>query len=293
MKKMILGSLALMAAVAFTSCDKTASSAAPTAIDSLSSAYGNYVGAMLYSDLSNMGKGDKADKQEFVRGMQLVFAAPQEENIRMGMQVAMRMLAEMDQLEQQGIKVDRVAVMNSFKDVFLSNDMNMDQMANYEMDFRDLYQRAAAEAEAAKNAEKESEPETVQNGMIGQAYVDNLKANDPDVKTTDSGLSYKIEEPGTGDKPAETSTVKVHYTGRHIDGSVFDSSVQRGEPATFNLQGVVPGFREGIMQLAKGGKATLYIPGKLAYGNNGTPDGSIKPNETLVFDVELLEVLPE
>ncbi|MDE6526437.1 MAG: FKBP-type peptidyl-prolyl cis-trans isomerase, partial [Muribaculaceae bacterium] len=117
------------------------------------------------------------------------------------------------------------------------------------------------------------------------------KAENADVRTTESGLSYLIANEGDGQHPDENATVVVNYTGKHIDGEVFDTTDGRG-PATFNLQGVVPGFREGLMLLGKGGKATLYIPGKLAYGNQGQPAAGIGPNEMLIFDVELLDVNP-
>ena len=109
------------------------------------------------------------------------------------------------------------------------------------------------------------------------------------MKVAESGLAYVIEVPGVDPKPEANATVEVNYTGKLIDGTVFDTTDGRG-PATFNLQGVVPGFREGIMLLGKGGKATLYIPGSLAYGVNGAPQAGIGPNQLLIFDVELLDI---
>ena len=108
------------------------------------------------------------------------------------------------------------------------------------------------------------------------------------MQTSTSGLVFKIENPGQGEKPNANSTVAVKYTGRHLNGESFDASGDT--PATFNLNGVVPGFREGLMQIAKGGKETLYIPGNLAYGPEGMPQAGIGPNEMLVFDVELVDI---
>ena len=126
----------------------------------------------------------------------------------------------------------------------------------------------------------------------GEAYVADLKAKDSSVQTAASGLSYKIENEGEGEKAKENSTVVVNYSGRHLNGDVFDTTEGRS-PATFNLQGVVPGFREGITLLGKGGTATLYIPGALAYGPNGQPAAGIGPNEMLVFEVEVLDIEAE
>ena len=110
------------------------------------------------------------------------------------------------------------------------------------------------------------------------------------VKTTASGLQYKIAVAGEGKSPKATDTVLVHYKGTLLDGTEFDSSYKRKEPITFPLNRVIPGWTEGLQLLKEGGKATLYIPSKLAYGERGTPGGPIGPNETLIFEVELLKV---
>jgi FKBP-type peptidyl-prolyl cis-trans isomerase len=115
-------------------------------------------------------------------------------------------------------------------------------------------------------------------------------ANKPGVKTTASGLQYEVISEGTGARPAITDVVKVDYTGTLLDGTIFDSSVKRGEPATFPLNGVIPGWSEGLQLMTVGSKYKFYIPGKLAYGVQGQQQAGIGPNETLVFEVELLGI---
>lgn len=110
------------------------------------------------------------------------------------------------------------------------------------------------------------------------------------VKTTATGLQYKIVKEGTGKNPKATDTVLVHYRGTLLDGTEFDSSYKRNEPISFPLNRVIPGWTEGLQLLKEGGKGILYIPSKLAYGESGTPGGPIGPNETLIFEVELLKV---
>jgi len=110
------------------------------------------------------------------------------------------------------------------------------------------------------------------------------------VKTTSSGLQYKITKEGTGNSPKATDRVLVHYEGKLLDGTVFDSSIKRNEPIAFPLNGVIRGWTEGLQFLKEGGKAILYIPSKLAYGASGTPGGPIGPNETLIFEVELIKI---
>lgn len=111
------------------------------------------------------------------------------------------------------------------------------------------------------------------------------------VKTTESGLQYEVITEGSGDSPSADDMVKVHYTGTLTDGTVFDSSRERGEPVTFKLSDVIPGWTEGLQMMKEGGRWKLYLPPELAYGPGG--NRSIGPNEALIFDVELLEVNPE
>lgn len=109
------------------------------------------------------------------------------------------------------------------------------------------------------------------------------------VVATDSGLLYEVREAGEGAKPAATDQVTVHYEGRLIDGTVFDSSIARGEPTSFALNQVIPGWTEGLQLMSVGSKYTFYIPSDLAYGARGA-GGSIGPNQALVFDVELISI---
>jgi len=110
----------------------------------------------------------------------------------------------------------------------------------------------------------------------------------PEVTTTESGLQYEILQDGTGEKPSgPTSRVTVHYEGRLTNGNVFDSSYKRNQPATFGLNQVISGWTEGVQLMPQGAKFRFYIPSELGYGSRGA--GSIPPNSTLIFDVELLE----
>ncbi|WP_308567146.1 FKBP-type peptidyl-prolyl cis-trans isomerase [uncultured Haemophilus sp.] len=114
-------------------------------------------------------------------------------------------------------------------------------------------------------------------------------AKGKDVKTTKSGLLYKIENAGKGEAIKATDTVKVHYIGKLPNGKVFDSSVERGQPVEFQLNQVIPGWTEGLQLVKKGGKIQLVIPPALGYGKQGA-GASIPPNSTLIFDVEVLDV---
>lgn len=121
----------------------------------------------------------------------------------------------------------------------------------------------------------------------GNKFLEDKK-KDSKVKTTASGLLYVVEKEGTGALPTETSIVKVNYKGQLTDGKVFDES-KKGEPVEFPLANVIPGWKEGLQLMKVGSKYKFYVPANLAYGMNGSPDGQIGPNETLEFEVELLE----
>ncbi len=122
----------------------------------------------------------------------------------------------------------------------------------------------------------------------GEEYLaENAKR--AEVKTTNSGLQYEVIKEGKGTKPQATSTVRVHYEGKTIDGKVFDSSYERGEPAEFPLNRVIPGWTEGLQLMSVGSKYMLYIPYQLGYGERGAGE-NIPPYSALIFTVELLEV---
>ena len=128
-----------------------------------------------------------------------------------------------------------------------------------------------------------------ENVKAGKAFLEENKAKEG-VQVTASGLQYKVLKEGSGKKPVSTDKVKVHYTGKLIDGNVFDSSVQRGEPAVFGVTQVIPGWVEGLQLMSVGSKYEFVIPSELAYGERSA-GGAIPPCAVLVFEVELLEIM--
>lgn len=134
-------------------------------------------------------------------------------------------------------------------------------------------------------AEVVSAQDTTGMGRYDAAYFQAAEG----YSTTPSGLKYVTVVEGTGAAPSESDIVTVHYTGRLLDGTVFDSSVQRGEPAVFPLPNLIQGWREGLQLMKEGGKTVFYIPSDLAYGEMGA-GGLIGPNADLIFEVELIKV---
>ena len=125
--------------------------------------------------------------------------------------------------------------------------------------------------------------------LEGEKFLENNKSN-KDIQTTESGLQYEIIKSGNGKRPSKVDTVSVHYHGTLIDGTVFDSSVERGTPASFGVHQVIPGWTEALQLMDIGSKYRLFIPQELAYGANPHPGGPIQPFSALIFEVELLEI---
>jgi FKBP-type peptidyl-prolyl cis-trans isomerase FklB len=184
--------------------------------------------------------------------------------------------------KMQGIEVDQSLLMQGLKDglaggkcIMTDKDMESTMMA--------------FQQEMMGKAQQKAQVDGEKNKKEGDAFLANNKKQ-AGVITLPSGLQYKILTMGTGPKPTATQTVKCHYRGTTIDGKEFDSSYKRGEPTEFPLDKVIPGWTEGIQLMPVGSKWQLFIPSNLGYGERGA-GGSIGPNATLIFDVELIGIV--
>jgi len=178
-----------------------------------------------------------------------------------------------------GEDIELEAMFAAFKDVFAGHEprLSIEEMQTSQSAYQQK-QQSKFDAKIAENKAK------------GDAYIDkNAKAKG--VTTTKSGLQYEVLTKGKGKQATPSDSVKVHYTGKLIDGTKFDSSYDRGAPATFGVGGVIPGFGEGLLLMKEGGKYRFTIPSNLAYGEQGPP--SIGPNQVLIFEVQLIEVVTQ
>jgi FKBP-type peptidyl-prolyl cis-trans isomerase len=183
--------------------------------------------------------------------------------------------------DEVDIKIINQAIEDVFADKKLKlTDEQVQQIAQTFSQKMQEKQQAEAKAKAEKNLAE------------GKKFLDE-NGKKAGVKTTASGLQYQELKPGTGAKPTASDTVRVHYTGTLLDGTKFDSSYDRNEPVVFALEQVVPGWKEGLQLMPVGSKFKLWVPGALGYGDTGTPGGPIPPNATLVFEVELLEIVKQ
>ncbi|MCW7554973.1 FKBP-type peptidyl-prolyl cis-trans isomerase [Endozoicomonas gorgoniicola] len=185
-----------------------------------------------------------------------------------------------EQLKQfEGVNAD--ALSKGIKDTLEGKPLELDKQEMFQ-----LIEKARKEQEEKR--QKKLQEEAAKNLEKGQAF---LKENGkkPGITTMESGLQYRIIKEGKGEKPLETSEVTVHYEGKLLDGTVFDSSYERKQPATFKLNQVIRGWTEALKAMPEGSTWELFIPADLAYGPGGIP-GKIGPNEVLTFKVELIEV---
>ena len=178
-------------------------------------------------------------------------------------------------VQAQGLEsIDAPAIAKAFKDVFEGNDLDIsEEEANLVL--QDYFTKLNNKAQEA-------------NIGTGMKFLEE-NAKKEGVVTTASGLQYTVITKGDGVQPKETDNVTVHYHGTLLDGTVFDSSVERGQPASFPVNGVIPGWVEALQLMNVGSKYKLFIPSNLAYGERGA-GGAIGPNATLIFEVELISI---
>ncbi|UAA38892.1 FKBP-type peptidyl-prolyl cis-trans isomerase [Paraneptunicella aestuarii] len=203
----------------------------------------------------------------------------QKNSYALGANIGTFLKQQIDTHKDLGITLDDAIILNGIKAAMQDKSQYteqevQEQLHKLQVSFRE------------KNQQKQ-EAKAEDNLKEGMAYLEENKKREG-VIVTDSGLQYEVITMGDGEKPSEEDTVKVHYHGTLINGEVFDSSVDRGEPAVFPLNRVISGWTEGVQLMPVGSKFRFHIPAELAYGQRNA--GKISPNSTLIFDVELLGI---
>lgn len=240
--------------------------------------------------IDSITKSNERNMAEFLKGLKSSVGAPKSQSayligVSIGHQIGSSMFPEMI---SRVYGPDSKEKMNP--DAFLAAMATSMKKGKYAIDNPELIFTAKMEELRAKEMAKQEEEMKKQYAEQVEASEKFLAENKdkPGVVTLPDGLQYKIIKEGNGPKPSATDMVKVHYHGTLIDGTVFDSSVERGQPSSFNVNGVIKGWTEALQLMPVGSKWTLYIPADLAYGSQDR--GKIPPFSTLIFDVELLSI---
>ncbi|MEE0978741.1 MAG: FKBP-type peptidyl-prolyl cis-trans isomerase [Muribaculaceae bacterium] len=291
MKKILLAVATVGALFATTACNDSFKSSDNNAgfADSLATGYAQMMGVQMRGQLPMLEAqlGDDFDRKSYEKGLKAGMTLDTADiSYMIGLQQGMNLSMVAYQWAKEDIKVNQGKMAKTA--IAALNDTTL-QMEVLYAQMNQLQQRYQQLKEEKANKERQAKAEA--NAEAGKKYLADLQKKDADVKVTESGLGYKITASGDETRANDTDIVSVVYTGKHLDGSEFDSS--HGEPVPFELTRVVPGFTEGLKLIGKGGKATLYIPGELGYGENGQPMAGIEPNEMLVFEVEITNIEPQ
>ena len=231
----------------------------------------------------------KLSKNEIAKGVDYVLAIDTtNEGHLTGISIGLQLAQQLQYFEKEGEKINRKLVIEQFEKALMKDSVSMEEIEKHRQFIQNAESKIQQKKESKRLEELEKSPEAIEGTKTGEAFINKKKQEDPEIKTTVSGLSYKIINEGEGDKATDSDYVKVIYKGSLIDGTVFDDS--NGEAREFPVSGVVPGFAEGIKLLGKGGKAILYIPGKLGYGAQGQPYAGIGPNQMLIFEVKVTDI---
>lgn len=297
MKKVFVSAMAIATTVVYATLSScTAQTSTPKAnlktdIDSLSYAFGVTQTQGLEGYLTQMGI-DSTHMDEFLKGLNEGFSIDKNDKkrlahmvgIQVGQQVGTQMLPQIESNIFQGDSTQSLSKDN-FIAGFIAGTKKKDILIP-ETEAQTYVQTKAMEVQA-----KAMEVKYAERKAADLKYLEDNKKNEGVIETT-SGLQYKVVKEGNGPKPTANDVVKVNYIGTLVNGQEFDSSVKRGQPAEFMLSQVIPGWTEGIQLMSIGSKYIFYIPYNLAYGEQGRP-GSIDPFSTLIFEVELLDIVKQ
>lgn len=290
MKKILFAAASVAMLLGVSSCKDTFKSDDYSAFaDSLATVNAQMYGANLRNQLPmmEMQYGEKFNRASFEKGLKAGMTLDTADVAYIiGLNQGIQMVGFAYQLAAQGFTVDQAMMAKAAIAAMNDSTLNVNELYVQANALQARMQQIVDERAQKQNAEKAEA-----NLKAGQDYVAELQKKDENVKVTESGLAYTIQEAGDESRVGPGDMASVIYTGKHLNGEVFDSS--NGEAIDFDPDHLVPGFTEGLKLIGKGGKATLYIPGNLAYGEMGQPRAGIEPNEMLVFEIEITKIAPK
>lgn len=297
MKKTMLGACVAFASVAAISCSGSGDSMPGTSEpktfeDSIAMYTGICDGAELLANMKQWPDSEKAkfDKEKFLLGVKTILLADTSESFRQGMAIASNYVQMLDMAKAAGADINREMFLAYLAKTLNGDSVPAAELTKYKEQYQALGQRLnekVMEFQTAQQAQAQAMLGQLfeKNVAAGKQYVDSVKASDAQVKTTASGLSYKILKEGNGKVAKSGETANVIIEGKLVNGTVFMSS--NGQVAPFPVDELFPGMKEALTTFPVGTRVMLYVPQELAYGQQGNQ--SIQPGETLVFDLEIVD----
>lgn len=259
-------------------------------LDSLHSAYARFIAKTINADLFNYSQVEEKeyDLRQFLAGVRSSFGLKNKDEFNRGVYDASNIFQQILVTESKGVRIRPAAVLDAMRETMRKGTVDGVEVQKLSTQLTDILNRVDRENYEKEDAEMASADRAVQNVRTGQALVTKVKNSNPDIKTTESGLSYIIYEEGEGEKIKDGDFVAMNYVGAHLDEKPFDSK----ETVLLAYDNLVPGLREGLKMLGKGGKARFWLPGELAFRGHGIPEAGVGPMETVIFYVEILDINP-
>lgn len=258
--------------------------------DSLQHAYAKAIGYFIAGDIASYNKEENGsyDKDMFLKSFEHFMSKKHPDSYMHGAYVGAQTVQKIIRTEMNlGVNIRRETVLKEMLQILKANEYDATAAGEANTELDAMLNKLNNEKYEAEEVELANSDEAIQNIKTSEAEIAKLKSENPNIATTESGLTYLITKPGEGENITENDQLRISYKGMHLDGNVLD----QGEDVPMTVNGVIPGFKEGLLLLKKGSKATLWIPGNLAYRGHGQPYGGIGPMETLVFEIEVNDVI--
>lgn len=299
--KKILAAIATIGLISLASCNNFTDYAPKDATaddkafgDSLSEAIGKSMGHDINNGLEQLDSAFRAkfNKDKVLEGIAYALknmGDTADFSIRQGIQFGIMLSEELSGYEKGGVPVNRSKLYDALSKAFKGDTIPSSELMEITATRNIFRQRANEKVQAIHRAQLEQDPKAIENKKAGEAFIAQKKQENPQAVTTAGGTLVVTKQDGSGNVIKNSDNVKLIYKGSLIDGTSFDDS--KGEAREFSVTGVVPGFSEALQTMKKGGKYTIYIPGNQGYGVEGIPQAGIGPNQTLVFDIEVVDII--
>lgn len=299
MKKIMLMAAAVLA-ISFAACDKNGSSNpnyegfdslfSQAQTDSLVMAMATASGSQLGNQFAEVQtQNPSLSREDFIKGFRYAMAADTATAFGYGMQSGMQLKYQLRQFADKGLRVNQHAFIACFAKYFMSDSIDRYQSSIAQEEAGRLSRKLQQAEQKYQTAKLEQSAESMENIAKGRRVVDSLITNDG-YQATASGVAYKVLQPGEGETVKASDRVKLAYTAKTLDGRTFDgATADNARPQAVATR--VPGLQEGLQKLQQGSKAVIYVPGREAYGVNLNNRYNLGPNETVVYEVEVLEIV--